>query len=316
MTTSILSFSLFFFALALLTSVLVGSVAVLAGNVFHAWGTNSTMEWLVEAGRRVFIGSLRRRVMRKVNSQSLVNVDGSRQAYPYLAVTVAPDDVAALTGPGCSTAGVASAAANGYARHAKAEGWSWETTPQVVVVADEALRRGNVRVRPVRREEFLELGREMTATHQEASAASVPPTATAMLVDDHVATQRVTDRDIVTAVAHTRADAMTMPAMSAPLVLTDARGAQHMISTPSVLIGRGRECGVRFDNADVSREHVDVYFQEGTWWLRDRGSRNGTTVDDREVKGAGPVHLSAGSQIVLGGSKAGESLTIASLMKL
>ena len=103
MTTSILSFGLFFFALALLTAVLLVPVAVLAGNVFHAWGTNSTVEWLVEAFRRVFIGSLRRRLMRKVNGQSLVNVDGSRQAYPYLAVTVAPDDVAALTGPGGST---------------------------------------------------------------------------------------------------------------------------------------------------------------------------------------------------------------------
>ena len=83
-----------------------------------------------------------------------------------------------------------------------------------------------------------------------------------------------------------------------------------------MLIGRGRECGVRLDSADVSREHVNVYFQEGTWWLRDRGSRNGTTVDGREVKGAGPVRLTSGSQIVLGGAKAGEKLTIASLVEL
>ena len=105
-----------------------------------------------------------------------------------------------------------------------------------------------------------------------------------------------------------------MPVEAARLVMIDARGAEHPICTPSALVGRGRECVVRFDSADVSREHLDVYFQEGTWWLRDLGSRNGTTVDGREVKGAGPVRLAAGSQIVLGGKKAGESLTVAGLV--
>ena len=315
MTTSIFSFGLLFFALALLAVVLLMPVAIVAGNVFHAWGTNSTVDWLAEGFRRVFTGSLRRRLMRKVNGQSLVNVDGSRQAYPYLAVTVAPDDAASLTGPGGSLSGVASAAANGYARHAKAEGWMWETAPRVAIFADESLRRGNVRVRAVQREEFLELGRTMAATDHEVPVTPAPTPATATRVDDCAATQRLVDRDVITAVAQDPAYAVTMPAASAHIVLTDARGAEHPISTPSVLIGRGRECGVRFNSAEVSREHVDVYFQKGTWWLRDRGSRNGTTVDGREVKGAGPVRLAAGSQIVLG-KKAGESLTIASLVEL
>ena len=75
-----------------------------------------------------------------------------------------------------------------------------------------------------------------------------------------------------------------------------------------MIIGRGHDCGVRFDSPEVSREHLDVYCQEGTWWLRDRGSRNGTTVDGRQVRGAGPVRLSAGSRIVLGSDAAGEQL--------
>jgi hypothetical protein len=316
MTTSTLSFGLFFFALALLGAVLLVPIAAVAGNVFHAWGTNSTVECLAEAFRRVFTGTLRRRLMHKVNGQSLVNVDGSRQAYPYLAVMLAPNDAAALTGPGGSLSGVASAAANGYARHARAEGWIWETTPRVAIGADDSLRRGNVRVRPVRREEFLELGCEMAVSDHPVLVAPAPTPATTTRVDDHVVTQRLTGRDVVTAVAQDPAYAVTMPATSAHIVLTDARGAEHPISTPSALIGRGRECGVRFDSADVSREHADVYFQKGTWWLRDRGSRNGTTVDGREVKGAGPVRLAAGAQIVLGGKKAGESLTIASLVEL
>ena len=56
-----------------------------------------------------------------------------------------------------------------------------------------------------------------------------------------------------------------MPAESARIVFADAHGGQHPVSSQSVMIGRGRECGVRLDSADVSREHVNVYFQEGTW---------------------------------------------------
>jgi hypothetical protein len=316
MTTSILSFGLFFLALALLAAVVLVPIAALAGSVFHAWGTNSTVECLAEAFRRVFTGSLRRRLMHRVNGQSLVNVDGSRQAYRYLAVMVAPDDVNALTGPGGTLSGVASAAANGYIRHARAEGWTGEKATLVVLVADESLRRGNIRVRPVQREEYLELLREMAADEHEVSAAPAPLPAASTRADAHVATQVLTDRDVATALASDPAYAVTMPARFARIVLTDGRGVEHPISTPSVLIGRGRECGVRLDSADVSREHVDVYFQEGTWWLRDLGSRNGTTVDGREVKGVGPVRLAAGTQIVLGGTKAGETLTIASAVEV
>ena len=171
MTTSILSFGLFLFALALLAAVLLAPVAALAGNVFHAWGSSSTVEWLAEAVRRVFTGSLRRRLMRKVNGQALVNVDGSRQAYPYLVVAVSPDDAAALTGPGGSRSCVASAAAKGYARHARAEGWISEPAPQVAMLVDESLRRGNIRVRPVQREQFLELSRDAAATDHEILVA-------------------------------------------------------------------------------------------------------------------------------------------------
>lgn len=316
MTTMILSFGLFIFALALLAAVLLVPIAALAGNVFHAWGTNSTVECLAEAFRRVFSGSLRRRLMRKVNSQSLVNVDGSRKAYPYLAVMVAPDDASTLSGPGGTLSGVASAAAKGYVRHAKAEGWTGEKKTLVALVADESLRRGNIRVRPVQREEYVELHREMTCDDYALSAAPAPLLAASTRADEHVATQVLPDHDVATGLASDPAYAVTRPATSPRIVLADDRGAKHSVNTPSVLIGRGRGCGVRLDSADVSREHADVYFQEGTWWLRDRGSRNGTTVDGHEVKGAGPVRLTAGTQIVLGGKSAGETVTIASLMEI
>jgi len=326
MTTSIVSLALMFFALALLAGVLLVPIALLAGNVFHLWGTSSALEWSAEAFRRVFAGGLRRRVMRAVNRQSHVGVDRSRRTCPYIAVSVAPADVTLLTGPGGDLAGVAADAVKGYLRNAKAQGRASDAVPQVVIVPEEWLRRGSLRVRPVTGQEFIELSLEMVAWDQAgtddliapepASAPSAPLSPNR--VDhgtEHLVTQRLSDSDAATAAAFAPESAVTMPAESARIVLADAQGKRHSISSQSVLVGRGRECGVRLASADVSREHVNVYFQEGTWWLRDRGSRNGTTVDGQQVGGAGPVRLRMGSQIVLGGEKAGAKLTIASLVE-
>lgn len=333
MTYSILSFGLMFFAVALLAGVLLVPVAFLAGNVFHVWGTSSTLEWISAAFLRVFAGGLRRRFMRAVNLQSHVGVDKSRRTCPYLAVSVSPGDVTTLTGLGGDLSGVAADGVKGYARYARAQGWASDSVPQLAVVPEEWLRRGSVKVRPVSGQEFIELWREMVACDEAAkedriASAPAPAPAPATRVDhdtEQLRTKRLSDSDVATVAAgpsdvvteaFDSAHAFTMPAESVRIVLADAQGGQHPISSESVLIGRSRECGVRLESAEVSREHVNVYFQEGRWWLRDRGSRNGTTVDDQQVRGTGPVRLSSGSQIVLGGEKAGEKLTIASLAEL
>jgi FHA domain len=328
MTDLIVSLIFFVFTVSLTAGVLLVPVAFVAGNVFHVWGTTSVLEWLSEAFLRIFSGSLRRRLMRAVNRQTSVGVDKSRRTHPYLAVSVSPGDVSTLTGPGGDLAGLAADAVKGYARHARAQGWSPGAMPQIAVVPEELLRRGSVRVRPVSGKEFIELWREMADwdeavddDHVVPAPAPAPATRvgqgaerlhTKRLSDDDVMTVEVKPFEAVTE-AFGSAEAVTMPAASARIVLGDAHGGQHPITSESVLIGRGRECGVRLESAEVSREHVGVYFQEGMWWLRDRGSRNGTTVDGRQVKGTGPVQLRKGSQIVLGGEKAGEKLMIAEL---
>ncbi len=326
MANSIVSLVLVLFAVVLTAGVLLVPVAFVAGNVFHVWGTNSVLDWLSEAFLRVFSGTLRRRLMRVINRQRSVGVDKSRRTHPYLAVSVSPADVRTLTGPGGDLAGLASDAVKGYARHARSQGWTAGTLPQIAVLPEELLRRGSVRVRPVSRKEFIELWREMTAWDEAADddqAVPAPSPVPTTRVDDgseRFRTQRLSDVDVVTvqvkpseAVTEAlgSAEAVTMLAESVRIVLRDAHGGQHPISSESMLIGRGRECGIRLESAEVSREHVGVYFQEGLWWLRDRGSRNGTTVDGRQIKGTGPVQLRKGSQIVLGGEKAGEKLMIA-----
>jgi hypothetical protein len=321
MTYTLVSLVLFLLAVLLLTSVLLVPVAVLAGNVLHVWGTASMWEWISEALRRVFVGGVRRRFMRAVNAQRDIAVDRSRRTCAHIAVSISMADVPALAGPGGDLARVAVDAARGYLRYARANGLNCDVLPQVVVVPEEWRRRGSVRARPVPGPEFAALRREMLAWAQDRDELDLPPAVMrdlepgTLLLPDAAATVAVRPAETATEVFD-QVGAVAKASPAPRLVLTDTLGTRHPVSSKSVIIGRGHDCGVRFDSPEVSREHVNVYFQEGTWWLRDRGSRNGTTVDGRQVRGSGPVRLHSGSRIVLGSAAAGEKLTIAGLGEL
>ena len=48
-------------------------------------------------------------------------------------------------------------------------------------------------------------------------------------------------------------------------------------------IGRGEECDVRFTDPKVSSYHLEVFWEDGKWWIKDLGSRNGTFHDGNRV---------------------------------
>ena len=47
----------------------------------------------------------------------------------------------------------------------------------------------------------------------------------------------------------------------------------------------------------ISSRHFRIYFSGGTWFIEDLNSTNGTVVDGRQIRGAGPVEIKAGSVI-------------------
>ncbi len=49
------------------------------------------------------------------------------------------------------------------------------------------------------------------------------------------------------------------------------------------LVGRAAYCGVVLNDPRVSAEHASVYFDKGTWFLRDLASTNGTFLDGVKV---------------------------------
>jgi hypothetical protein len=56
--------------------------------------------------------------------------------------------------------------------------------------------------------------------------------------------------------------------------------------TSNFLIGRGRHCQIRIDDGSVSRQHLEVCWQAGQWWVRDLQSSNGTYLNGQPFERA------------------------------
>lgn len=92
----------------------------------------------------------------------------------------------------------------------------------------------------------------------------------------------------------------TTPGPSSP------RAALRVVSggTPTVVrlqgrtvAGRAPSCAVPLEDSSVSREHAAFVRRDGTWWVVDLGSTNGTAVNDRT---AAEHELSDGDRVRLG----------------
>ena len=70
------------------------------------------------------------------------------------------------------------------------------------------------------------------------------------------------------------------------------------ISESPVLVGRGPHCGMIIDDPSVSSSHAEVVRRDGTVFVKDLNSTNGTTVNGQAV--SGEVALPAGGRVVFG----------------
>jgi len=93
-----------------------------------------------------------------------------------------------------------------------------------------------------------------------------------------------------------------------PLLKLDIRvlsggpaGSSFSFGPEPVSVGRGPEASLRFDaerDLAVSSRHAVLYIDNGQWWVRDLGSRNGTYLNGRRI--AEPASLSNGDRIAFG----------------
>ncbi len=63
-------------------------------------------------------------------------------------------------------------------------------------------------------------------------------------------------------------------------------------------IGREVDNDIVIDNAEVSRHHARIYWQDNQWVIQDLGSRNGTFVNGQRI--TGPIYFQPGAQVGLG----------------
>jgi hypothetical protein len=80
-------------------------------------------------------------------------------------------------------------------------------------------------------------------------------------------------------------------------------GQQTERFTSTFRIGRDQDCTVRLSDEGVSRQHLEVYLQEGHWWVRDLQSSNGTYQNDQLIQqlplvGTTTLELSKGGPVI------------------
>jgi pSer/pThr/pTyr-binding forkhead associated (FHA) protein len=84
------------------------------------------------------------------------------------------------------------------------------------------------------------------------------------------------------------------------LGLVSASGEKHIaeFSQPDFFIGRDPDCELLLDDVAVSARHARLSFHHGHWWLEDRGSKNGTVLNDSHL--TMPAILTNGDTIACG----------------
>jgi pSer/pThr/pTyr-binding forkhead associated (FHA) protein len=78
----------------------------------------------------------------------------------------------------------------------------------------------------------------------------------------------------------------------------DAKKPQTVRLSGSAQVGRTEACAIRLSDSYVSQVHARLYGKDGSWFVEDLGSTNGTYLNDRRV--VQPVEVHAGDVVKVG----------------
>jgi hypothetical protein len=93
-----------------------------------------------------------------------------------------------------------------------------------------------------------------------------------------------------------------VPGPLPPWARLTGAGTNLEIGANRVTLGRSADADVVIPHDNVSRRHALIWRSDGSAWIRDLGSSNGTTVDGAPV-GERPVPLRSGSVVSLAGHR-------------
>jgi hypothetical protein len=178
------------------------------------------------------------------------------------------------------------------AEHARREGYALLTPPQVIFSTDPDLAMGEsgVSARVVQPRAGLEPVR--TPSPAQPPVVPQPPVAP----PPEPSLTMVYKPDVVPE-APPEPEPEPEPEPPSDVVTLSFEGREVPVTGDRVVLGRSRECDIRLADANVSRRHAEVRHEEGTYWVIDLGSTNGTELNGRRVERA---ELSDGDRITLG----------------
>jgi len=95
------------------------------------------------------------------------------------------------------------------------------------------------------------------------------------------------------------ADAAVRPTGPTTVVVHPPEGKARTVQlAASMTIGRAPECELLIDDTYASSQHARLFGKNGTWYLEDLGSTNGTFVNDQRL--AAPAMVQQGDKIRIG----------------
>src|SRR5439155_6506421 len=107
--------------------------------------------------------------------------------------------------------------------------------------------------------------------------------------------------------SHAAPDQEGLPPRFVPLRLVMRPGGLAVeLTRPDMLLGRHSEADVRLPLPDVSRRHCRFVFRDGSWYIRDLKSLNGTYVNEQAVEYTALLH---GDTVRIGGFVFGVDLS-------
>jgi hypothetical protein len=96
----------------------------------------------------------------------------------------------------------------------------------------------------------------------------------------------------------TTADPTLPPGPADVVIYADGSKPRTVKMSASMVVGRAPECELLLDDTYVSQQHARIFGKNGSWYVEDLGSTNGTYVNEQKL--AAPAMVQPGDRIRVG----------------
>lgn len=190
--------------------------------------------------------------------------------------------------------------------HARREAYALLTPPRVRFTVDDDLAIGEfgIATRVAQPEDGVpSLPAPAPAAPVGARSVSIPAAAAPVPAAPAAVTAAAPVPEPSTTMVYRQVDAADDAPEGTPseppreLVTLTLDGRAHPITSPSVVIGRSRECDLRVADGNASRRHAEVVQEGDAYVVVDLGSTNGTELNGRRIT---REELTDGDRITIG----------------